>query len=275
MKKMCAALGFFGLIFYAHIAHGASSQWISSGETRMRLVVAEPAAGDKTVRAALQVELAPGWKTYWRDPGDAGVPLQLTLTDSKNVILKAIHYPAPLRFDDGVTVWAGYKEPVLFAIDLERGNPHTSSRLTADVFIGICENICVPFQDRLTLDFDDANTSNADQQTVARAFSALPAHANEAFGVRAMTLVGQNLRIETNVAPVTSIHATFAPDLFIAAHGGWQFGVPKMVLTHENSVIYEAKVFHRPKEFFSLSVPVNYTLVGKHMSVSGTSDFVR
>jgi DsbC/DsbD-like thiol-disulfide interchange protein len=71
------------------VGQAASSDWAISGETRMRLVVAEPAAGDKTIRAALQVELAPGWKTYWQDPGEAGVPLQLDLTSSQNVALKS------------------------------------------------------------------------------------------------------------------------------------------------------------------------------------------
>ncbi|MGL4487828.1 MAG: protein-disulfide reductase DsbD domain-containing protein, partial [Rhizobiaceae bacterium] len=166
--------GAFALFLLPNYGHAASSDWATSGETRMRLVVAEPAAGDKIMRAALQVELAPGWKTYWRDPGQAGIPLQMDLTGSQNAALKDTHYPAPKRFDDGVTIWAGYDAPLLFPIEIDRADAASGAKISANVFIGICEDICVPFQTSLTVTVENASSSTADQATVQAAFEALP-----------------------------------------------------------------------------------------------------
>ncbi len=60
----------------------------------------------------LEIDLKPGWKTYWRDPGDAGVPPTLDASASSNIASAELSFPAPQRFDDGFAIWAGYKEPV-------------------------------------------------------------------------------------------------------------------------------------------------------------------
>jgi DsbC/DsbD-like thiol-disulfide interchange protein len=270
MKKIILICGLLAYSFSPLAAIAASSEWVASGQTRMRLVVAEPDTSDKTVRAALQVELAPGWKTYWEDPGEAGVPLQLDIAGSQNLTLKAIKYPVPQRFDDGVTVWAGYKDPVSFALEFERGDVSAPTMLTADIFIGICEKICVPFQSKLSVDFTNATASNADQLAVAAAFDALPLPSDETNGVRAMKLSGDTLEIETMLKAGDDV-----PELFLAGQNGWQFGVPKVMASRGHSVTFEAKVFFQPKENAQPIVDVNYTLVSKNGAVSGNSNFRR
>ena len=101
-------------------ALAASSAWMAITGGKARLIIAEPVPGAGNTDALLQVDLNPGWKTYWRDPGDAGVPLQLDFSASRNAKLVDVLYPVPKRFDDGVTIWAGYDRPVAFGLTLER-----------------------------------------------------------------------------------------------------------------------------------------------------------
>lgn len=270
MKHIVPISAVLGLLLAPMSATAASSEWISSGATRMRIVVAEPQSGSRAVRAALQVDLAPGWKTYWQDPGDAGVPLELDLTGSQNLTLKAIAYPAPDRFDDGVTVWAGYQEPVQFALEMERGNANASSSLTANIFIGICEKICVPFQANLVVNFTDATSSNSDQVAVEAAFHALPKKADKEFGVISMARASGVLEIVTNLVDTAK-----TPELFLAGHNGWQFGVPKVKSSSAKTITFEASIYFQPEENAQPLVSVDYTLVSKSGAVSGVSSFMR
>jgi DsbC/DsbD-like thiol-disulfide interchange protein len=270
MTKKNITFGFLVLLALTQGAIAASSNWATSGETRMRLIVAEPKSGDTIVRAALQVELAPGWKTYWQDPGEAGVPLQLDLTASRNIALKTIGYPAPHRFDDGVTVWAGYKEPVQFALELERVDVVATAQISASVFIGICEKICVPFQTSLTVNIENSNVSTADQIAVAAAFDDLPPQANDKFGVISMATDGKTVQIDTILKA-----ADASPELFLAAPGGWQFGTPKFIKTSGAAARFEAAVLYAPKDMTAGSLLVNYTLIDKSGAVSGTGHLTR
>ena len=51
-------------------------------------------------QAGILVELEPNWKTYWRVPGDTGIPPQFDWTGSKNAGAIEVGYPVPSRFQD-------------------------------------------------------------------------------------------------------------------------------------------------------------------------------
>jgi DsbC/DsbD-like thiol-disulfide interchange protein len=113
----------------------------------MRLVVDPEPRGDGKIMAVLDVDLEPGWKTYWRDPGSAGIPPMLDFSQSTGIDLEAFAYPPPVRVDDGYAVWAGYTAPVRFP--LVQADSNRDAQIRAQAFIGICEKICVPFQAEL------------------------------------------------------------------------------------------------------------------------------
>ncbi|HEY2112000.1 MAG TPA: disulfide bond formation protein DsbD, partial [Dongiaceae bacterium] len=59
-------------------AEPAASDWAATAQAKLRLVSAVTGSGGaKSVPLGLQFQLAPGWKTYWRSPGDAGIPVSL------------------------------------------------------------------------------------------------------------------------------------------------------------------------------------------------------
>ena len=241
-------------------AFAASTPWQGSAGGPVRIVVAEPAAGETSVHAVLQIQLAAGWKTYWRDPGDAGVPPQFDLTGSENLELAALQFPAPHRFDDGTSVWAGYKEPVSIGVDLTRTDASKAMRLKGSVFLGVCEKICVPVKVEFDVPLGDAATSNEDQQLVASAYAALPAPASDTMRVTSAVVDGKRLTLK-----VASPSAK--PDLYLAAPRGWQFTAPKLISAKDGMAEFEASVLYAPKA--GAVGDVDYTLVGDGVAVSG------
>ena len=66
-----------------------------------RLIAASSPAKDGTLHAGIEIRLDQGWKTYWRYPGDSGIPPQFDFSASENVKAVTVLWPAPQRFDDG------------------------------------------------------------------------------------------------------------------------------------------------------------------------------
>src|SRR5262249_20624760 len=135
------------------------------------------------IEGALQIDLKPGWKTYWLDPGDAGVPPSLDVSASHNVASADMSFPAPHRFDDGFAKWAGYDQPVTFPVAFRLNDPKQHATIEAAIFLGICETICVPVQTTLRVETASDPDNADDAETVQAALDALPAPAQPDFGV--------------------------------------------------------------------------------------------
>jgi DsbC/DsbD-like thiol-disulfide interchange protein len=243
-------------------AGAAATDWIEEEGARIRLIAAEPALGDTEIRAALQIELKDGWKTYWRDPGDAGVPPQISVT-GENISGFELSYPAPDRFDDGKSVWAGYKHMVAFPLVLKVSADHAQYALEAKSFLGICQDICVPVQSEFSLEVPQAKASTEDQALVASFFDALPAPATPEFGMVKLERAGEGVQIEMN-APADA----GAVELFLAADG-YMFGPPKAVSDAGTARRLASKIIFAPKQ--TGAAEVFYTIKSAKGAVSGTA----
>ncbi len=98
-------------------ALAAHSDWVDADEARLRLLLTEPAEG--RIAAGIEIELEPGWYTYWRNPGEAGVPPVFDFSGSENVGDVTVRYPAPTRHDDGASVSLVYTDTVVFPLSVE------------------------------------------------------------------------------------------------------------------------------------------------------------
>ncbi|APE42619.1 hypothetical protein BOO69_03685 [Sulfitobacter alexandrii] len=130
---------------------------------------------DGTRVAAIRFALAPGWKTYWRAPGDAGIPPQFDWTGSQNLRGVGITWPAPQVFREGGVLTIGYKNELVLPITLAPRDPGQPVRLDVTLDIGVCSDICVPqrLQVAATLDQSQRSPSPAIAAALAaRAFSA-------------------------------------------------------------------------------------------------------
>lgn len=132
----------------------AADGWVQSGNSRARLNFCEgqppTSAADKSVLAFLEVQLDPGWKTYWRFPGDSGVSPSFELAPGSNVASIAVDYPAPHRMSDQGGEAVGYKDAVAFPIHLVPRDAKAPLSATLTFSYGICKNICVPAEVQVT-----------------------------------------------------------------------------------------------------------------------------
>ena len=208
-------------------AWSLDSGWAETEGGRMRLVVDPAPRGDGTIAGFLDIALDPGWKTYWRDPGSAGIPPMLDFSQNKGVAFERMDYPAPVRVDDGYAIWAGYTAPVQFPLTFQRTSSG-NAQIHALAFIGICEKICVPFQAELVVDLPAALTAgDPDKLAVEDAFSRLPETAGPDFSIETATLEmnGEQLTISANLPAFRP--AGVDPELFVAGPEGFAFAPPK------------------------------------------------
>ncbi|WP_147127447.1 protein-disulfide reductase DsbD domain-containing protein [Shimia ponticola] len=107
--------------------------------------------------AALHVTLAPGWKTYWRAPGDAGIPTQFDFSGSQNMTGHSTHWPVPKVFWQNGMRSIGYEGQVVLPLRIATVDPAAPVQIDAKVSMGVCEEICIPahLQIRATLPATD------------------------------------------------------------------------------------------------------------------------
>lgn len=99
---------------------------------------------DGTRMAGLLIALAPGWKTYWRAPGDAGIPPQIAFAGSENLGKAKLHWPAPEVFDTAGIRTVGYHGGLILPIEITPEDTAKTVDLRIEATIGICDKICIP-----------------------------------------------------------------------------------------------------------------------------------
>ncbi|GGE14302.1 hypothetical protein GCM10011390_36830 [Aureimonas endophytica] len=202
----------------------------------LRLVAAPPAA-DGHRRAVLLVDLQPGWKTYWLDPGDAGIPPKLEPGGGDAAGTVAARFPAPRRFDEGGLQSIGYLAP--FAVALDIAAPSGGEAPALKVTLGLCRDICVPVAAELKAEPPDA----AGPARIDAAFAALPRPSSPERGIAALRLLPDGSALEVAVAPADL--ATGA-DLFAAAKG-WSFGPPREASRSDGGARFILPVLTKPR----------------------------
>jgi DsbC/DsbD-like thiol-disulfide interchange protein len=111
--------------------------------------------------AALDLTLAPGWKTYWRSPGDAGIPPSFNWSGSENVKSVRIHWPAPNVFEANGMQTIGYHERLVLPVEITPDDPSLPVRLSVSVELGICDEICLPASLDLAADLTGPGAADA------------------------------------------------------------------------------------------------------------------
>ena len=123
VRNAAAVMATLALTFAAGVAHAAdASPWQVDKHAGMRLVAGNPDA-DARVRAGVEIKLEPGWKTYWRYPGDSGVPPRFDFSKSENVKSVAVMWPAPHRHRDESGTTIVYTDDVIFPLRIVAQDP--------------------------------------------------------------------------------------------------------------------------------------------------------
>jgi DsbC/DsbD-like thiol-disulfide interchange protein len=119
-------------------AAALETAWVEAGPARVRLLAA--GAGD----AGVEIRLARGWKTYWRYPGDAGIPPRFDWTGSDNLARVDVAWPAPERLPEEGGTSIGYRDAVIFPLRVHARDPKQPVKLALKLDFAVCEKICIP-----------------------------------------------------------------------------------------------------------------------------------
>jgi DsbC/DsbD-like thiol-disulfide interchange protein len=120
------------------------SPWNEDVRSAVRLIAGSNTNSTATLRAGVEIKLRPGWKTYWRYPGDSGVPPNFDFTGSENLKHAEVLYPAPHLFTDETGQSLGYKGTVIFPLTITPQQEDKPVRLHVKVDYAVCEKLCVP-----------------------------------------------------------------------------------------------------------------------------------
>ena len=135
----------------ALIAADDVTGWDGDARSAARLVAGSQPAVDGALRAGLEIRLKSGWHTYWRYPGDAGVPPQFDFAASQNLKRAVVLWPAPQRIEEAGGSSIGYLGNVIFPVRVEPLDPAKPVLLRLKLGYAICEKLCVPAEAKAEL----------------------------------------------------------------------------------------------------------------------------
>ena len=119
-------------------------------ETQQDVVAATLLPGwrlaDGHYMAGLQLALAPHWKTYWRAPGEAGIPPVFDWSGSRNVKAVAVHWPTPSVFTLNGMQSIGYLDAVTLPVEVTPTDPGQPVEVVLKMQLGVCKDICMPVE---------------------------------------------------------------------------------------------------------------------------------
>lgn len=143
MKLGLALIAAAAAVVAAAPAPAAEGAWGQGTKASARLVAAGLDADGRLV-AGIEIVMPPGWHTYWRTPGDAGIAPAFDFSASTNVGDVAVDFPVPTRLDDGFSVTNVYKDRVVLPVTAAVADPAAPVELSVTVELGVCAEICVP-----------------------------------------------------------------------------------------------------------------------------------
>jgi DsbC/DsbD-like thiol-disulfide interchange protein len=149
-----------------------ASGWSNDARSSVRLIAGSNAPGETPLRAGIDMKLLPGWHTYWRYPGDSGVPPRFDFAGSGNLKSAKVLYPAPTLHTDETGQTIGYEGSVVFPVEVTPKEPGKPVDLKLKIDYAVCEKLCVPAEGSAALTLQ-AGTS-AQDAAVKAAFARVP-----------------------------------------------------------------------------------------------------
>src|ERR1051325_2083957 len=201
-----------------------SSQWQKDSHSAVRLVAG--ARSGAVLLGGIAFQLQPGWHTYWRNPGDSGVPPRFDFSMSDNVETVTVLWPAPAKLDDGAGGTAlGYIRQVTLPLRIVAKNTDRPVTLRADINYAVCEKICIPVEASAELAFN--SVASTEDASLFAALDTVPKPANigdpNPLTVRDVRRDGKTVLVDV-VAPDSRA------DLFVEGPTpDWALPVPKLL----------------------------------------------
>jgi suppressor for copper-sensitivity B len=215
----------------AYSDNGPASQLFQTPQSSAEIVSAIDGAGDlAAIPLALHIVLQPGWKTYWRSPGDAGYPPQVDVSGSTNVARAELMWPVPHRFQLFGLQTFGYGDEVAFPLMVTPETPGAPIALKAKIRYLVCEQICVPQDADLALDLPSGAATPSGYAPLVNRFASLVPKSGERLGWSVDRIaIDQQSQLVVDVKSASEV--LNAPDVVIEGAPQFYFGPPKVELS--------------------------------------------
>jgi suppressor for copper-sensitivity B len=258
----------FALLAVAAISRdavAAFSPWFETDQGEVRLVAESDAVGAaETIVFGLQFRMRPGWKIYWRSPGDAGFPPQLDWSGSDNVAKAEIAWPAPKRFSVLGLETLGYHDEVILPITVTPQKKGAALRFDAKLRYLTCDDICIPYDTELSLalpvELPVGERTRAHEAPMIQRYAALVPK-GEGAGVTVTDVLvsdGRTLHVGARAAqPFVS------PDVYVEGPPGVSFSAPSISLSPDRITAVLRVASSAPLA----AAPLIFTLVDGERSV--------
>jgi DsbC/DsbD-like thiol-disulfide interchange protein len=192
--------------------------WSEAPHVGVRLIASIDDTG--VPHAAIEIALDPGWKTYWREPGEGGLAPSFDFSGSVNLTDATVGFPAPERYDDGFSVTNVYEDRLLLPITLEPTVGGAPITLRVAMEIGVCETVCIPTNLQAEVAIAPADFDPQVASIIQLATARLPGPPRDgAFAVEDLERLGE----ESGLVGFTATLVVPRPEaeLFIEAPPGW------------------------------------------------------
>ena len=245
--------------FFITKAVAISSDWSVSETSKLRIISPYSQIDTKEFVIGLEYKMEPGWKTYWKSPGDGGFPQTISWENSSNVKNVNILWPTPIEFEILGLTSLGYQNNVIFPLTVEVKDASQDTFLNLHVNFLICKDICIPGDARIFLKIPSGEKKLTDNYfIVEQALSLLP---EKDFNISYLKKINANF-FENNSNSIIQLEfesdKNFSnPEIFLHT----PFGLPvvnnSISYSYNNRIIkadfnYDKKLIS--KEAFSLEV---------------------
>ncbi|MGC2855018.1 protein-disulfide reductase DsbD family protein [Novispirillum sp. DQ9] len=227
-----APQGAVGWAPLAPLGEPGASAWVRGEQADVRLIAARTAVdGAEALRLGLQFDLKPGWKVYWRSPGDAGYPPSVDWAGSDNLGDVTVAWPAPHRFDLFDIQTAGYDTQVVLPLTATVPDPARPVQIHGVVDYLICSEICIPGAATVELTLPAAGGAPSEHAHLIERYQSQVPSTGQGIALEEFTVAGETLRVAVTADPPLE-----APDLFVegplgdGAGTGVLSGAPKVTL---------------------------------------------
>jgi DsbC/DsbD-like thiol-disulfide interchange protein len=197
-----------------------------------------------TWTAGLEITLAEGWKTYWRLPGDSGVPPQFDWSRSTNLAAVTVGWPAPRRFNDAAGETIGYRDRIVLPLRVDPADPQKPIGLALSLFYAVCKDICIPVQENLTVEIDPQGQGSAADQALLEDFaSRIPSTPGNGSlpRIRALRVIGSGADSLLEVVVVGKLPPA-STDIFVEGYPKAYFRKPSFAETMNDASRFHLKI---------------------------------
>lgn len=220
--------------FYFNTAFALSSEWVVAESSKLRLISPYSQNSSKSITIGLEYQMEPGWKTYWKSPGDGGFAQNISWEDSSNISNVKILWPTPIQFEILGLTSLGYQDNVTFPLEIEIENELKDINIDLNVNYLICKEICIPGDAKIFLDIPAGEKKiNDNYFHVEQALSILPEKDFSRSYLKNINVkVFEGKDLSTIQLEIESERRFFNPDIFLHT----PFGLPVV----KNSISYSA-----------------------------------